>query len=37
MIWAIGCCVEIPVIVKLDVLIERNFSTLEVIQSAARY
>ena len=37
MIWAIGCCVKLPVIVKLDVVIERNFSTVEVIYLAASY
>ena len=37
MIRAIGCYVELPVIVKLDVLIERNFSTVEVIHLAASY
>jgi hypothetical protein len=37
MIRAIGCCVELPCIAKLDVLKERNFSTVEVIYLAASY
>ena len=37
MIRAIGCCVELPVFVELDVVIERNFSTVEVIYLAASY
>ena len=37
MIRAIGCCVELPVFVKLDVVIERNFSAVEVIYVAASY